>query len=45
LCEFQYLKDEKEAQVTAVQEQLQALAETVQELKRPLWKKWFLPRP
>lgn len=43
--EIQRLKDEKEAQVTAVQEQLRSLAATVQELKRPLWKKWFLPKP
>lgn len=42
--ELQRLKDEKEAQVTAVQEQLQALTMTVQELQKPRpswWKRLF----
>jgi hypothetical protein len=39
--EIQRLKEEKEAQAKAVQEQLQALSATVQELKNPCWKKWF----
>lgn len=42
--ELQRLKDEKEAQVTAVQEQLKALSATVQELTKPKpswWQKLF----
>lgn len=42
--EVRRLKDEKEAQVTAVQVQLQALSATVQELQKPKpswWQKWF----
>lgn len=46
--EVQRLKDEKEAQVTAVHEQLQALSATVLELKKPKpswWQKWFAAPP
>lgn len=42
--ELQRLKDEKEAQITAVQEQLKALSATVQELTKPKpswWQKLF----
>jgi len=39
--ELQRLTEEKEAQAKAVQEQLQALSATVEQLKNPWWKKWF----
>jgi chromosome segregation ATPase len=39
--EIQRLKEEKDDQAKAVQDQLQTLADTVQELKNPWWKKWF----
>jgi hypothetical protein len=42
--QIERLKEEKEAQVNAVHEQLQALAATVQELKNPWWKRWFTAR-
>ena len=41
--EIERLKEEKESQAKAVQDQLQALSATVQELKNPWWKKWFSP--
>lgn len=40
-AELQKLKEEKESQLKEVEEQLKALAQTVQDLKRPWWKKWF----
>ena len=46
--EIERLKEENEAQVKAVQEQLQALAATVQELKRPKpswWQALFASEP
>ncbi|HEY9712029.1 MAG TPA: hypothetical protein V6C72_01090 [Chroococcales cyanobacterium] len=43
--ELEKLKAEKESQVSAVQEQLQQLSSTVQELKRPWWKKMFGAAP
>jgi chromosome segregation ATPase len=42
-AEIKKLKADKEAQIAAVQEQLKALADTVQDLKKPFWKKWFAP--
>jgi hypothetical protein len=39
--EIERLKEEKEAQSKAVQEQLLALTATVQDLKKPWWKKLF----
>ncbi|MBX9571399.1 MAG: hypothetical protein K2X77_21060 [Candidatus Obscuribacterales bacterium] len=43
--ELERLKEEKEAQVTAVREQLRTLSATVEQLNRPWWKKFFLPAP
>lgn len=39
--EIERLKEEKEAQVKAIQEQFQALSATVQDLQKPWWKKLF----
>ncbi len=40
-AEIEALKVEKEAQLKAVEEQLATLSQTIQELKKPWWKKWF----
>lgn len=40
-AEIEALKVEKEAQLRAVEEQLATLSQTIQELKKPWWKKWF----
>lgn len=40
-AELQRLKEEKENQLKEVEAQLKALAQTVQDLKQPWWKKWF----
>jgi hypothetical protein len=39
--EIERVKEEKEAQIKAVQDQLKTLSDTVQELKQPWWKKLF----
>jgi hypothetical protein len=39
--EAERILSEKEAQVSAVQLQLQALTQSVEELKQPWWRKWF----
>jgi len=47
-AEIQRLNDEKDAQVAAVQEQVQALAATVQELQKPkptFWQKFWGAQP
>ncbi len=38
------LKAEKEAHETAIQKQLAAVTEELQQMRKPWWKKWFLPR-
>ncbi len=38
-AEIQKLKDEKDAQLKAVEDQLSVLSQTMQELKKPWWKK------
>jgi hypothetical protein len=43
--EIQRLTAEKEAQLSEVQEQLKALADTVQDLRKPFWHKWFSAPP
>lgn len=42
-AEIEALKAEKEAQLKAVEEQLATLSQTVQDLKKPWWKKMFSP--
>jgi len=44
-AEIEKVKAEKELQLQAVQEQLTSLAQTVQELKKPWWKKMFSAGP
>jgi hypothetical protein len=39
--EIERVKEEKEAQIKAVQDQLKTLSDTVHELKQPWWKKLF----
>lgn len=40
-AEIQRLKEEKEAQLKVVEEQLSALSKTVQDLRKPWWKKFL----
>lgn len=42
---LEHLKAEKEAHESAIQKQLAAVTEELQQLRKPWWKKWFLPRP
>ena len=42
---LEHLKAEKEAHETAIQKQLAAVTEELQQMRTPWWKKWFLPRP
>jgi hypothetical protein len=42
---LEHLKAQKEAHETAIQKQLAAVTEELQQMRKPWWKKWFLPRP
>lgn len=44
-AEIEALTAEKDAQLKAVEEQLAALSQTVQDLKKPWWQKLFSPPP
>lgn len=44
-AELQRIKAEKEEEARTVQEQLSHLTNKLEELQKPWWKKWFLPRP
>jgi excisionase family DNA binding protein len=43
--EIERVRQEKDAQAAAVQQQLEAMNATIQELKRPWWKKMFVSPP
>jgi len=42
--ELERIKAEKEAEAQAVRDQLNSLTSKLEELQKPWWKKWFLPR-
>ena len=41
---LEQLKAEKEAHETAIQKQLAAVTEELQQMRKPWWKKWFYPQ-
>lgn len=41
---LEHLKAEKEAHEAAIQKQLAAVTEELQEMRKPWWKKWFYPQ-
>lgn len=41
---LEHLKAEKESHETAIQKQLAAVTEELQQLRKPWWKKWFYPQ-
>lgn len=42
---LEHLKAEKEAQEATIQKQLAAVTEQLEKLRKPWWKKWFMPAP
>jgi len=42
--ELERIKAEKEAEAQSVRDQLNSLTSKLEELQKPWWKKWFLPR-